>query len=152
MRKLLTFLIFYLSLFLYHPAKAQVAIEWQHTYGGSSSEGAMSMDQTSDGGTIVIGTTTSSNGDVTLPHGAIDLWLIKLDSLGNLQWQKTMGGTSNDFGTAVKVASDGGYIITGSTYSNNGDVSGNNGGYDVWVVKTNAAGEFFVGRRHDGVS
>jgi hypothetical protein len=100
------------------------AVEWTQTYGGTSNDSARSMVQTSDGGYAIAGYTESF--DV----GGGDFWLIKTDSAGNAQWNRTYGGISNDFGTSVTEISDGSYAITG--YSG----SYSPGGNDFLLVKT----------------
>ncbi|MFN0174380.1 MAG: T9SS type A sorting domain-containing protein [Saprospiraceae bacterium] len=115
-------------------------LQWQKTLGGSGWDEAWSVRQTTDGGYIVAGRTTSNDGDVTGNHGAFDFWIVKLDEIGNLQWQKTLGGSMVDIGYAVRQTIDGGYIVTGESDSNDGDASGLNGSGDFWVVKLNAVG------------
>lgn len=115
-------------------------IEWQKTLGGTNIDMASSVQQTSDGGYIVAGVTLSNNGDVTGNHGSYDYWVVKLDSTGIIQWQKALGGTGYDYATDVKPTLDGGYIVTGYAYSNNGDVTGNHYGADYWVVKLSTTG------------
>lgn len=113
---------------------------WQKCFGGSGDEKAYSIQQTSDGGFIVAGKDSSSDGNVTISQGGFDGWVIKLDSSGNLQWQKSVGGSKNDCFRSVLQTSDGGYFLTGYTYSNDLDVSGNHGNADVWVVRLDALG------------
>jgi hypothetical protein len=61
---------------------------------------------------------------------------VKLNSSGDIEWQKCLGGTDNDYAYSIQQTSDGGFIVAGETWSNDGDVSGNHGGYfDSWVVK-----------------
>ncbi len=119
---------------------ASGVIQWQKCLGGSGSEWAYSVQQTADGGYIVAGYTYSNDGDVTGNHGNNDYWVVKLDSAGSIQWQKFIGGSSNEFAQSIKPTTDGGYIIAGYTSSNDGDVTGNHGGYDYWIVKLNASG------------
>jgi hypothetical protein len=118
-------------------------VQWQKCLGGSNEDNGYSIQQTLDGGYIVIGSTTSNNGDVSGIHGTnlSDIWVVKLSSLGDIQWQKCLGGTSQDTGSYIKQTSDGGFILTGTIYSNNGDVSGNHGLSDVWVVKLSSLGD-----------
>lgn len=113
---------------------------WAKTYGGSSADIAYAIDGTSDGGYIVAGNTFSDNGDVTYNAGFYDSWLFKLDSLGNLQWQKTFGGSGSEEAYSVKETSDGGFIIANGTDSNDGDVSMNHGDNDFWLIKTDSLG------------
>lgn len=115
-------------------------IQWQKAAGGTSFDDAFSVQQTSDGGYIVAGDTQSNNGDVTGNNGSYDCWILKLSSTGSIQWAKCLGGTSDDTAASIQQTTDGGYIVGGSTLSNNGDVSGNNGNWDFWVVKLNNTG------------
>ena len=123
--------------------KKDGSIQWQKSFGGSNGEIAFSIQQTSDGGYIAAGQTSSLNGDVTGNHSGLDFWVIKLDTNGNLLWQKTLGGSSSDYATSIQQTKDGGYIAAGSSSSNDGDVSGHHGlsfTTDYWVVKLNASG------------
>ncbi|WP_284651562.1 T9SS type A sorting domain-containing protein [Flavobacterium terrisoli] len=115
-------------------------IEWQKTLGGSSIDVAFNIQLTLDGGYILVGYSTSNNGDVSGNHGGEDVWVAKLSSVGIIEWQKSYGGTQYDYGFDIKVTSDGGYVFVGHAGSNNGDVSGNHGNYDVWVVKISSIG------------
>lgn len=116
-------------------------ITWQKCYGGTNIEIASEIKETADGGFIVCGNTASNDGDVLFNHGTTaDIWVLKLDAGGNIQWQKSLGGTSAESSTRVIQTSDGGYAICGMTLSSNGDVSGNHGGMDGWVVKLDAQG------------
>ena len=117
-------------------------IQWQKCYGGSNKDAATEIHQTFDGGFIVIGYTESNDGNVVGQHQVTvsDMWVLKLDILGNLIWQKCIGGTDIDYGTSIKQTIDGGYIIAGGTFSINGDVKGNHGYSDGWLVKIDSAG------------
>jgi len=118
----------------------QPNIQWKKCYGGSADEAANSVRQTSDLGFIVAGYSGSIDGDVTGNHGSWDYWILKIDSAGIIQWQKSYGGTGDDQATSVQQTNDGGYIIAGFSNSNDGDVTGNHGNYDYWVVKLNSSG------------
>lgn len=105
---------------------AQGNRQWDKTFGGSGTDSAYSVEQTSDGGYIICGS-TSVNGDS-------DGWLIKTNSSGDKEWDKTFGGPNGDIFTSVQQTSDGGYIITGST-------APRGAGYDdLWLIKTNSMG------------
>lgn len=114
------------------------AIEWQKSLGGTGDESASSIIQTSDGGFMIAGSSNSNNGNVTGNHGSFDYWLLKLSSTGNLQWQKSLGGTGNDYASSAIQTGDGDYVVAGTTDSNNGDVSGNHGLTDGWILKLNS--------------
>lgn len=116
------------------------AIIWQKTYGGSSREYPYDIQLTNDDGYILVGYTQSIDGDIIGNHGQGDVWLTKLNSSGSIEWKKTFGGTLSDYGEAIKQTLDGGYIIAGNAQSNNGDVTGNHGSADFWVIKTDALG------------
>jgi hypothetical protein len=116
-------------------------IQWQKALGGYGYETAFSIQQTNDGGCIVAGQASTNDGDVTGNHGYLDFWVVKLDANGNLQWEKSFGGSSADFATSIHQTADGGYIVGGVTNSNDMQVSGNHGFSDEWVIKLNAAGK-----------
>lgn len=110
-------------------------IEWQKCLGGSAYDEAFDILQTPDGGYIVACLTYSSDGDVAGYHGGGDIWVVKLDNIGRLVWQYCLGGNSLDQPARIALSQDNGVVIAGSTLSNDGDVSGNNGGMDMWVVR-----------------
>jgi hypothetical protein len=87
---------------------------WEKTFGGYYNDGGMSIKQTVDGGYIIVGSTSSYGA------GLSDVWLIKTDSSGIKQWDKTFGSVDNDYGKSVQETTDGGFIIAGLTSSNIG--------------------------------
>jgi len=116
-------------------------IEWQKCLGGRMIDEAVSVKESIDGGHVVVGATRSNDGDVSGNHGDFDFWVVKLNSLGDISWQRCLGGSSEDSPSSMQQTSDGGYIVVGETYSNNGDVSGNHGAFDCWIVRLDSAGE-----------
>lgn len=128
------------------------SIEWQKMYGsGNANEYTKQIDQTSDGGFIVLSTSGENAGDVTGNHGSTDFWILKLDNTGSISWQKSLGGSDYEYPARLFFSDDGGYIITGSTYSNDGDVSGNHGDSDGWIVRLSATGELIWQKAIGGV-
>ena len=101
---------------------------WSKTFGGSYTEEAFSVQQTSDGGFIVAGYTNSYGA------GRRDVYLVKADANGNKLWSKTFGGFEDDYAYSVQQTSDGGFIIAGETESYGA------GGVDVYLVKTDRDG------------
>lgn len=71
-------------------------------------------------------------------HGSSDYWIVKLNETGNIQWQKGLGGSSYYYAQSIQQTFDGGYVVAGYTKSTDGDVSGNHGDFDVWIVKLEA--------------
>ena len=117
-------------------------IVWQKCLGGTVDDymSGDGMQQTADGGYIVTGHVASNNGEVSGNHGDLDIWLVKLDAARNIVWQRCLGGSGEDSAPSVKQTSDGGYIVAGRSGSTDGDVTGNHGGYDIWVAKLNSDG------------
>ncbi|MGB3342088.1 MAG: hypothetical protein WBB37_11470 [bacterium] len=101
---------------------------WTKTYGGSGVEDCYSVKQTSDGGYILVGLTTSYGA------GGIDAYVIKTDSFGNALWSRTYGSTQDDWAQDVEECDNGGYIIVGGTNSFGND-------YQVYIVRTDANGD-----------
>ena len=120
---------------------ANGSIQWQKALGGSGWEDAWDVQQTTDGGYIVVGQSSSTDGDVTINHGYADYWIVKLSSTGTIEWQRSHGGNYDDIAYAVKQTLDGGYIVAGASASTDGDVTGNHGNTDYWVVKLNFDGK-----------
>jgi hypothetical protein len=117
---------------------SSVSYAWHKRYGGSGYDEGRSVQQISDGGYIVTGTTESFG------VGSADIYLIKTDANGDSQWEKTYGGENNEWGTSVQETSDGGYIIGGSTTSFGAD------GEDIYLIKTDANGETTWTKTHGG--
>ena len=136
MKKSILFYLFIIT----NIVNAQPSITWQKCLGGSTNDALISSVQTTDGGYVLTGFTNSNDNDVSGNHGGADVWVVKLSGLGVIQWQKCLGGSGDEYGYSIQQTIDGGYIISASTQSNDGDVSGNNGGQDVWVVKLTGLG------------
>jgi hypothetical protein len=113
-------------------------VQWAKTYGGTYWDEAYSVQQTSDGGYIVAGRTSSFGA------GYSDIFIIKTDANGNIQWAKTYGGTDNDWAHSVQQTSDGGYIVAGWTRSFGA------GGSDVFLIKTDANGNIIWAKTYGG--
>lgn len=103
---------------------------WIKKFGGGLDDLATCVQQTSDGGFIISGIKDFNS----LFWVGGDIWLIKIDIFGNIQWEKTFGDKNVDFGEAVQQTNDGGYIIAGSTWE------GENHKNDIWLIKTDSSG------------
>jgi len=104
------------------------SVVWQKAYGGNGWDGANSVQETLDGGFIVAGWTDSFGS------GGNACWVLKLDSTGNVVWQKAYGGSYDDSATSIQETLDGGFIVAG--YTN----SFGSGSYDFWVLKLDSTG------------
>ena len=147
-------------------ARAQKApkMQWQHCYGGSELENSRQfviphdhmMVHTSDGGYAFIAQTNSYDGPVTGNHHdtttnpTFDIWLVKTDIIGNIQWEKCYGGSSDESPTCLIQTSDGGFAMCGTTRSHDGDITdshpaGSNDPLmyvnDAWIIKVDARGQ-----------
>jgi uncharacterized delta-60 repeat protein len=115
---------------------------WAQTYGGTGSDYASSIQQTSDGGYVVAGQTYSFSDTI---NG--DAWVLKLDSSGAVTWQKTYGGTGGDYASSIQQTSDGGYIVAGYTYSFGDTING-----DAWILKLDSSGAVTWQKTYGGTS
>lgn len=121
---------------------ANHTIQWKKVMGGTMFDYATSIITTPDGGYVFTGVTSSTNGDATGSgaHGGDDVWVVKLDANGNIQWQKAYGGFKSDIAKSIALTSDGSYAVVGATESTNGDMTVNKGSYDCFVMKISTTG------------
>lgn len=122
--------------------------QWEQSFGGTGEETLASIQQTQDGGYVLGGHSTSgiSGNKTAAGFGSSDYWIVKLDSSGNKQWDKSLGGADIEELAAVRQTGDGGYIAGGHSFSG---ISGNktaanfggaNGTSDLWIVKLDGTG------------
>ena len=125
-------------------------ILWQKRYDGGAHDRAHFIQKTSDSGFIVAG----SKQNALFNFNGNDFWILKLDIDGDIIWQKTFGGTDEDLAYQIKQTSDGGYIVGGSTMSSDGDVTGINldNQRDTWVIKIDSIGDIQWQRRFEEIS
>ena len=124
------------------PVEINYSLDWVQTFGGSGEETAQSVIPTNDGGFAVLGYTNSIDGDLagkSLPVN--DYWLLKFSASGDLQWNKTYGGSKDDRGQSVIQTTDGGYAVVGYAMSDDGDGSLNQGFHDNWIVRLDTNGD-----------
>lgn len=136
-------------------------ITWQRGYGGKHADLGSAIRATPDNGFVVLGWTypydenynaTPNDGDLTgTPnHGAereysgnADVWVFKINAAGQILWQKTLGGSNEDYpktddlsgDAGLALSPEGGVVFAAVAGSNDFDVSGSHGGDDIWVVK-----------------
>lgn len=142
----LGFVIFCFFCTLYINGLSAQSVDWVRNFGGSRDDFAYAVCQAQDSGFVVVGSTSSSDFDVTGYHGGNcaafqcdDFWIFKVSKNGSLEWAKTMGGTMRDMALCV-ITSGPNFIIGGTTFSSDGDVIGNHGGSDAWLIKMDGSG------------
>ena len=123
--------------FQVHPVNGQTFAMWNRTYGGTADENCFSMVQADDGGFTLVGSTYSFGVNDA------DIWLVKTDSNGNMEWNRTFGSDGYDIARDLMLTDDG-YIILGETTSFGA------GEGDVWLIKTNSAGDMLWNRTYGG--
>lgn len=120
-------------------------IQWSRTYGGSDDDRGEHLIQTTDGGFLIAGYTTSSDGDISQNAGFYDHWLLKLDASGNIQWERSYGFSGSDQLFSVIQTTDGGYFTGGFLDVSASGGDGNNGFTDANDTSNNRAAEHGVG-------
>ena len=146
--------------------KSNGDMDWQKCYGSDSDDGASSIIQTSDSGYIFAGNTTANNGDVSGYHGGSfiagslafgkgDYWVVKLKKDGSIDWEKTYGGSNDDWASAIIQTRDSGYMVIGTAISSDDDLKGKKtdglvGYNDPWVVKLKINGDIDWSRCYGG--
>ncbi len=140
--KKITLLAFLLSVFIVNAQDPNIL--WQRTIGGSDWDEPTFIISTTDQGFFIGGSSKSniSGEKAENSRGGYDYWVLKFDSSGNIEWQKTIGGDQDDRLAEAKETADGGYILVGYSGSDiSGDKSENSqGGQDYWIIKLDSEG------------
>ncbi|MFN3940575.1 MAG: hypothetical protein ACK4IY_08295, partial [Chitinophagales bacterium] len=116
-------------------------IVWSHVYGGSGDDFARVIIPANTGGFMLVGGSTSNDGDITGSNGSTDLWLMKLDTAGALLYSKVIGGSGFEVAYDIIPYPGGGYLIAGGSNSLNGDIPFTYGATDFLVLKVNEEGD-----------
>jgi gliding motility-associated-like protein len=127
--------------------------QWVFNYGGNDVDIPFVIKFTTDGGTIAAGYTDSKTGDVSpQPNRDYwDLWIVKLDKCGMIQWERSFGGTGYESARDIVQTADGGYMVLGETNSTDGGVvAGYGGTKDIWLLKITAGGTLQWQKRYGG--
>jgi PKD repeat protein len=125
---------------------------WEKCYGGTSQDNGYSILETDDNNFILTGYTESDDGDVSGNHGNYDIWVVRINSQGDILWQKCYGGTSNDISYAIIQTDNGGYLLTGNTFSHDGDIAGNHGAPDLVGIEIDSEGNILWQKCYGGTS
>lgn len=123
---------------------------WTKYFGGSLTDTAEALIQTKDNGYLIAGWSDSDDFDIKNNKGTYDFWIVKINSLGILEWEKNYGGTEIDEAFAITESNDGNYLIAGASRSNDKDISKNNGGADFWVIKITPSGKQIWEKNYGG--
>lgn len=115
-------------------------LEWRGYFGGSNNDRAHAVVQAEDGGFVMSGFTESDDFDINSSRGSYDFWVVKVDDKGNLVWKSSFGGSGIERAQDIANTDNDGLVIVGTTFSNDVDISKNNGESDVWLVKIDASG------------
>ena len=120
-------------------------ISWQKSFGFSGTDTGYAITETNDNGFLLTGvldvSASGGQGNKSVQkHAGGDVWAIKLDALGNKQWQNYYGGTFTDTSFGITKTNDNGFIICASSDSNDFNISNNKGQYDFWILKIDANG------------
>ena len=108
---------------------------WEKSFGGSEIDEAKAMAPSSDGNFLIAGDSRSQDFDISTNYGAADIWMVKINTDGELLWEKSFGGGNFDGVQAIRVAQNGGFLIAGNSRSSDGDLSENKGQNDAWLFK-----------------
>ena len=132
-------------------------LEWQKTYGGTVDDRGYDIIQTSDGGYAILGYSFSNDGDTSVNSGLQDYWLVKLDSNGNISWEKSFGYQGTDTGISVIETNNQGYLITGvldvtasGGEGNSQRTANRHAGGDYWALKLDNSGNLEWSRYFGG--
>ena len=108
--------------------------EWQKCIGGSQLDIPVKIERLKNGKLLMLSNVDSHDGDISSNHGSTDMWLTKLDSSGNILWEKSFGGSSIDVGTGLIELENGNIILSGYSSSNNNDIPLNHGNFDAFLM------------------
>lgn len=124
--------------------------KWSHYYGGTDNDRAYDVVQTPDGGFMMVGNSESDDFDITNPLGSYDYWVVKIDSSGNLLWQKNYGGSGIEIAYSITRTIDGNYLVLGDTRSTDQHVTNPRGNADAWLIKINENGDLLWQKSYGG--
>ena len=127
-------------------------IIWETNLGGNDFDVPYGVTETYDGGFVIAGLSRSSDGNVSANYGEEDYWIVKVDSAGNLLWEKNFGGSDFDEARAVIELVDHSLIIAGFSSSSDGDVVTPKGNQDFWVLRLNEFGAFVWAFNYGGAA
>ncbi|WP_299681298.1 hypothetical protein [uncultured Tenacibaculum sp.] len=126
--------------------------EWTKFFGGTFTDTALDVVQTDDNSFIILGTSDSTDTDITDPKGDYDFWIIKISNTGNLIWEKNFGGSQIDKAAKLVKTTDGHFLCVGNTRSSDKNITANNGGGDLWIIKISTDGNMIWEKTYGGTN
>ena len=133
-----------------HKLDANGNLEWRNYFGGTNNDRAYDAVQANDGGYVVIGFSESNDFDISDSKGSYDYWVVKLNTIGELVWDKSLGGSEIDQARSIIKTDDNAYIIAGNSFSNDGDITSNYGSSDFLLIKLSDDGKVLWNKNYGG--
>ena len=127
-------------------------LEWSRYFGGSFTDTPFGVLETTDNSFIIAASSDSEDFNISNNKGTYDFWILKISSDGNLIWEKSFGGSEIDEPRGITSTNDGNFVIVGDTRSTDKDVSTNNGGADLWLLKISTDGNLIWEKTFGGTS
>ena len=132
-----------------HKIDAQGQLQWRKYFGGTSNDRSYAATALPDGSFVLAGTSESQDVDIQSPKGGYDIWVVKIDHLGNMLWENTFGGTDTDGANAVIYSQDKLYVL-GDTRSHDKNVSSPLGNADFWLLTLDLEGRLIQEKTYGG--
>lgn len=127
-------------------------LEWSRFFGGSFTDTPFGVVETTDNNYIIAASSDSDDFNISNNKGTYDFWILKISSDGNLIWEKSFGGSEIEEPRGITATNDGNFVIVGDTRSQDKDVSFNNGGADLWMLKISNDGNLIWEKTYGGSS
>ncbi|MDG1571357.1 hypothetical protein OZ410_03460 [Robiginitalea sp. M366] len=121
--------------------EADGTLAWRFYFGGSNNDRAHAVTAAPDGGFVLAGFSESGDYDITDPRGSYDFWVVKLDPQGRMVWERNLGGSGIDTAADLVTHPEGGYLVTGHSFSTDGDISNPLGEADLWLARLSEGGD-----------
>ena len=125
-------------------------ILWRKYFGGTNNDRSYDSIETADGDFIIVGSSESSDNDISSPKGSYDIWVIKLSSNGDFLWERSYGGSKYETANSIIQSSDKKIHILGSTLSDDKDISFQMGSSDVYLLTIDSDGNLLGGQTFGG--
>ncbi len=126
-------------------------IQWRRYYGGTNNDRSYAAVETAAGDFVIVGTSESTDVDVSSPRGDYDVWVIKIASTGNLLWERSFGGSDYDGSNAVWLDQKQNLHVLGNTFSTDYDISSPLGNSDFWLISIDQSGNLLTENTFGGI-